>query len=56
MVVVRFAPPVNENAVALPLWDHRLTLGVDRNTVTPTLTVDGDDASPNPLVDNYPVE
>lgn len=49
MVVMRFNLPVEGGVAVLPLWDHRLTLQVERNAVVPTLTADGDGASPIPL-------
>jgi hypothetical protein len=49
MVVMRFNVPVEAGVAVLPLWDHRLTLRVERNAVTPELTADGDGSSPIPL-------
>lgn len=49
MVVMRFNLPVEGGVAVLPLWDHRLTLQVERNAVFPTLTSDGDGTSPIPF-------
>lgn len=49
VVLMRFVVPVVDGLAVLPFWDHRLRLVVDRNGVTPTLTMDGDGSSPIPF-------
>lgn len=49
VVLMRFVVPITDGRAVLPFWDHRLQLAVDRNGVTPTLTMDGDGSSPIPF-------
>lgn len=46
VVVSRFTIPVTDGRAVLPLWDHKLQFVVDRDSVTPSLTDDGDGSSP----------
>jgi hypothetical protein len=46
VVLMRFNLPVADGRAVLPLWDYRLQLTVDRKSVTPLLTNDGDGSSP----------
>jgi hypothetical protein len=53
VVVKRFDLPVTDGRAMLPLWDHRLQFVVDRDSVTASLTNDGDGSSPL-LFSGYP--
>ena len=49
MVVMRFSLPVVDGRAVMPLWSHRLVLTVVGDSVTPTLSADGDGVGPQSL-------